>query len=378
MMFKALSYFEFLKDLISDRYSCFVAETPEDTQRCLDIRKTIFGDELKRKLTKVKYSPADMDQYDERSVHIACLDNKTNQIVGSVRITRAMDMANSPEDVRAYRMDLFPTEMWPRMWIASRLAVLKEHRHGPAALNLARECYKYCFANDCLVSLIVCEPNFYPMYRRLGYVPLGKVTPSPFGGYRLPLYFVIHDYEHMQAVSSPFLSIAKEHDLPDHDQGILWAKNFQKTLATSELGYETLQDSEDFNSDISLFENMSEESKDQVIRNAVRIDCNFGDLVMGKDAGDKNFGIVNKGALEVSVSPERSLIIGEGEIFGEIAFLLNTPRSADIIAASDETEVILFSLSAVQKIKSQEDQAVFWRNLARILAQRVLASNITQ
>lgn len=377
-MKKTFNYLAFFRDYLTKRYNCFVATTPEDIKACLDIRMEVFGDELNRDDDEknIKYSPADPDKYDEISIHVACRDKKSDEIVGSVRITPAHHFKDDSKNIKAYRLDRFTEDFYPQVSVVSRLAVKKAHRDSPAGLKLASECYNYCLSHNYLISLIVCEPNFYPMYRRMGYVPIGKVTPSPFGGYRLPLYFVLHDYETMRNVHSPFLKVAKELDYPELSKGIMWAKKFQKSFTNTDFGYEAMTDSDEFDTEVSLFENMSEEAQDQIIKNAIKIDCNFGDVVIAKDAGDKNFGIVNQGALQVNFSDNRSLVIGEGEIFGEIAFLLNTPRSADIVAASDETEVVLFSLSAVQKIEDVEEQNVFWKNLARILARRILVSNM--
>lgn len=375
-MSKVLNYIEFLKDYITDRYECRIAKSQTEIEACLNIRKVVFGSELKRDLAKsTAYSPADRDSWDDQSIHIACIDTKTKTSIGSVRITPAHLMQRDTHSIETYRLDLFKPEMLQQTVVASRLAVLSEHRNSPAGMLLACECYRYSLSHNYILSLIMCEPNFYPMYRKLGYVPLGKVNASSLGGYRLPLYSVIHDYEQMRRVGSPFLKIAKELGMPGNATGILWARDFQNHNSLSDLGYETMQDSDEVDAKTSLFDHLSEESQDQIIKNAIKIDCQYGDVVMARDSGDRNFGFVNKGALEIEISPNKSIIIGEGEIFGEIAFLLNTPRSADIIAANDDTEVILLSLSAVKKIDSLEDQCQFWQNLSRILARRILNSN---
>lgn len=85
--------------------------------------------------------------------------------------------------------------------------------------------------------------------------------------------------------------------------------------------------------------------------------------------------MVHKGALEVSTLSGQTIVLAEGDVFGEVAFLLHTSRSAALTAATDDTEVILFSLSAVNKISSMEDQSLFWKNMAKVLARRLIVKN---
>ena len=69
------------------------------------------------------------------------------------------------------------------------------------------------------------------------------------------------------------------------------------------------------------------------------------------------------------------VLLGEGDIFGELAFILNSKRTAEVIAASPDTEIVLFNISALDSLENEADKVVIWQNLSRVLAQKVVLTN---
>ena len=49
--------------------------------------------------------------------------------------------------------------------------------------------------------------------------------------------------------------------------------------------------------------------------------------------------------------------------------------TAQVVAASPNTEVVLFNEEALNSLDLESDKAVIWRNLAKVLAQRVVMTN---
>ena len=105
------------------------------------------------------------------------------------------------------------------------------------------------------------------------------------------------------------------------------------------------------------------------------IKCREGEVLITENDGGKSFGFIQKGIVKVLIGSKTIVMLGEGDIFGEIAYILNTKRTAQVIAASPDTEIVLFSDSAINSLENNEDRAVVWRNLARVLAQRVVLTN---
>ena len=102
------------------------------------------------------------------------------------------------------------------------------------------------------------------------------------------------------------------------------------------------------------------------------IKCNLDDVLAVEHDGGKALGIVRRGMVKVIKGDKTVALLGEGDVFGEIASILNMNRSANLVAATSDTEVLLFSVSAIKRLKDQSDKTIIWQNLAIILARKVL------
>ncbi len=359
-------------DSLSVRYECTVAQGPE-LAKCLAVREQVFGVELRRDAPS-GYSPAKQDEFDAVSTHLACRDTKTGEIIGAVRITPANHFKGHKLYDKEYALHEFPSDLLPRIAIVSRFAVLRDHRgKGHAGILLANECYRWGITQFVL-SCIVCEPNLFPAYRELGFRPLAGALPSPFGGYRLPLFLVPHDYDFLKQVGSPFYSIAREQGFPKENAGRDWQLYFSLEEEDAVSGFSQVSETEAVEFHTSITQGLTDKGKKQLLSHAVKIDGKFKDVVLATGDGGKSLGFVKKGALEVNKGGRVQAVLGEGEIFGEVGFVLGTPRTANVTVASEKAEIVLLSLHAFEKLASEADLACAWKNLARILAQRLVSS----
>lgn len=356
----------FVLERLSGRYECMIATDPFDRKTCLAIRQEVFGDELKR---QNKDSPAHEDQFDQESIFIACRDSRSNKIIGTVRLTLAIHFKGHEKYFQEYALHLFSDQLLDRIYIASRLVILKKYRRSSAAFGMVLKCYEQAIKQDIPLSVIVCEPNLYPMYRGLGYRPLSRVLRSPFGGFRLPLVLLVHDYKHLKSVGSAFLSVAKKQGSPDNPEGMAWYLDRSSQQGGAELGFEILTHDQDKTPESQLLKDLNQNARDTLLNKGVAIRCQLGDMILARGAGGRNLGIVKKGAVEVMLNDRIVALLGEGDLFGETAFLLDVPRTADLITAEDGTEIIQLSFSAIEKL-SDRDRALFWKNMATILAKR--------
>lgn len=355
----------------NSRYECLQAEGA-DLKKSFEICAEVFGEELKRSRVSSK-SLSGTDFMDGRSIHLLCRDKKDGSYAGTIRMTRASEIHTIPDYEKEYHLGYFPARFLPHVVIVSRLAVRKKHRRGIAGLLLAMKCYEAGLDTlGCKVSVINCEPGLFPFYRFLGYKPLAPVFVSNLGGYRLPLYLILHDYEHLNSVRSPFYQLARERGFPKETRGLEWQAMYQVKHGTISTGYTIVEGAgfKDYHSQIT--EDLSEKGRREILARASHIRCRPGDTVMAKGDGGRNIGFVKKGALEVRDDGHVLAVMGEGDIFGEIAYVLDVPRTADLIATTPDTEIVLLGLSSISRLSSVKDQAVVWRNLSRILARRLI------
>ena len=105
------------------------------------------------------------------------------------------------------------------------------------------------------------------------------------------------------------------------------------------------------------------------------INCKPGDRVLKKGNVAQNMFVVLSGELEVRDGDLPVARLTKGDLMGEVAFLMNIPRSADVYAIADGTSVLSLSESAVRK-HFREDPAIaaqMMLNISKILCQKLLA-----
>jgi len=80
---------------------------------------------------------------------------------------------------------------------------------------------------------------------------------------------------------------------------------------------------------------------------------------------------VQRGAVQVEVGGRVVSMLGEGELFGEMAVVLGTTRTAKVVAVGDDTRVLMLSQTCLDRLKDPADVTQVWRNIARVLAMRL-------
>ena len=82
-------------------------------------------------------------------------------------------------------------------------------------------------------------------------------------------------------------------------------------------------------------------------------------------------GFVQQGIVQVEDGGRVIAVLGEGELFGEMAVVLNTTRTANVVAVGSDTRVLMLSQTCLDRLKNPKDVTQVWRNLARVLATRL-------
>jgi MFS family permease len=84
-----------------------------------------------------------------------------------------------------------------------------------------------------------------------------------------------------------------------------------------------------------MFSHLAAPLLEQVARRMVPIDLAAGDVVIQQGQHGEHFFIVESGRLDVSVDNRPRPSLGPGDSFGEIALMLDRPRTATVVAATD-------------------------------------------
>jgi hypothetical protein len=124
---------------------------------------------------------------------------------------------------------------------------------------------------------------------------------------------------------------------------------------------------------ISAFHGFTEEEVDRCLERSNVIDCAAGDHVLKKGGAARNVFVVLDGTLEVRDEDQVVGVLREGDVFGEMAFLLHQPRSADTFAVVDGTRVLSLSERTLREMIDDDPvvAAKLLMNISRMLSVRL-------
>ena len=127
---------------------------------------------------------------------------------------------------------------------------------------------------------------------------------------------------------------------------------------------------------VALFKHIDRDEVTALLHQASRINFIAGELVFAEGAEGHSMYVVTQGAFEVyrTVGGRNVHIarIAPGEHFGEIALLVNRPRSASVRAV-EPSVVIRVSKRAV--LAERNAAALLYRNMAQLMATRLVAAD---
>jgi CRP-like cAMP-binding protein len=109
----------------------------------------------------------------------------------------------------------------------------------------------------------------------------------------------------------------------------------------------------------------------------VIIHCERGDRIIEAGNAAKSVLVVLSGYVEVRHrNGDLQVVLGPGDVMGEVAFLLNMPRTAHIIAASERVSVLCLDQPCLNRLLKYDTAMAnkLLMNLCRCLCQRLVQS----
>jgi len=97
-----------------------------------------------------------------------------------------------------------------------------------------------------------------------------------------------------------------------------------------------------------------------------------GEIIFREREAGAEFFVVKSGSVAIRHGNKTLQVLGEGEIFGEMALIDSEPRSATVTA---ETDVVIVPVSEKQFLFMTSEAPYFALNVMRVLAKRLRASN---
>lgn len=353
-------------DLWIEQYRAYFPVNKEEVQDCLQLLHeagTLDGASAEN-----GFDPA-------YSLLAACQDTRTGEIIACMRLSDALKAKALPEKAEQYRLNLFDERQLPSIVIFSQLAIHPAHQKTQAMLVLLSHCFIESLKAGGQAALMSCDPGFFSIYKRLGMRPVGQLGKTPDGYFRIPM-ICLPDQDYLSIINSPVLPLLREVDFDLYQPFCQWYYQLVRENSALQVGSAFFpENAEDFSGGHAVTEGLTEKGREAFMKNAQAIICQEGEVLITENEGGKSFGYVRKGIVNVEIGGKTVVILGEGDIFGEIAYILSSKRTANVVAASPDTEVVIFSESAVNSLEEESDRTAIWRNLARVAARRVVLTN---
>ena len=265
------------------------------------------------------------------------------------------------------------------------LVVRAEHRGTLLAPQLLAAAYDAFRAAGGELIFLSCMANMVPLYEVMGWRRYKAGNSDSDAGFTLPMVMIAGDWTYFETVKSPLLENVQMHApnltlgdwfevaYPEHSRPasirVLGRQEFLLSFAMR------LNDPS-----IPLLDDMDGDEKEFLFLSAGHRDVKLGEAVLYKgDTGTEMYLIID-GAVEVTESPrgQRRVLttLGAGQLFGEAAFLMRTPRTADVTAITD-SQLVALDIDGFAKLGNEHPAVAMkvLRNLSRALCLRLYAHN---
>jgi hypothetical protein len=307
-----------------------------------------------------------------------CYARDGAEVVAATRMTWGGD-GFSDRQIDQYQLAPFLAELPPDlMGVGERNTVLPSHRGTGVLDQLLAYSSTATNVHDLRVVFGCCEPHLLSLYLKMGqrtYAPHN--INSPQAGYLIPLVSFVPDAEALRGVG------------PATAPGQLPACVETVLARGPSVRSEVLSAPEDYWSEIrrnldeldaqrvSTFDGFTDEEARRCVARSTIIECAQGDRVLKRGGTARNIFVVLDGTLEVRDDDAIVNVLTAGDAFGEMAFLLERPRSFDVDAATDNTRVLSLSEGALRTMIAEDATiaAKLLLNLSRMLCVKLIRAN---
>ncbi len=304
----------------------------------------------------------------------ACEDTRTNEIVACLYLNNIADLQEDPAQKKAFNLGLFEEKWQAETAVLSPIFFRTNEQRSLISQVLISHCFIEILKAGGQALVISCDIGYFSVFKRFGLRPIGSLQNDAGNGHSIPMIF-LPDWEYLSLIDSPVLDLLRGSNFPAFQPICQWYYQLVRQHSELQIGSAFYPEhEEDVEKHLALTEGLSESGLEQFLASAMVVKCREGEVLISENDAGKAIGYIQKGIVQVVIGGKTKVTLSEGDIFGEIAFILHTKRSAQVVAAGSDTEIVLFSEKAIHSL-GVEDKMVIWRNLSRVLAQRLVLTN---
>ena len=303
-----------------------------------------------------------------------CEDTRTNKMVACLCLNDVAELSEDRTKKEAFNLSLFKEEWLMEMAVLTPIYFQVNEDKALISQVLISHCFIEILKAGGQALVIPCDIGFFSIYKRFGLRPIGSLRNDLGDGHSIPM-ILLPDWEYLSLIHSPVLDMFQSSHFPPYQDICQWYYRLVRENSELQIGsafYPEQQD--DFAKHHALTEGLSSKGLERFLDSAMVVKCREGEVLISENDAGKAIGYIQKGIVHVVIGGKTVVLLSEGDIFGEIAFILNTKRSAQVIAAGPDTEIVLFSSKTIHSL-GEGDKMIVWRNLSRVLAQRLVLTN---
>jgi hypothetical protein len=312
-----------------------MAETEEEKLAVYRLRYDVYVEEMGRYAGAADHAKRLLVEPEDETARIFYAA-EGGEVVATSRFSWGGDAPFSKRQIEHYQLEPFLAELRREtMAVGERGMVVPRLRGSEVFQELGRASRR--FVNEKRIQLIfgACEPHLLSLYLGQGSRTYAKQNVnSPEAGYLIPIVSVVEDVAYLRRIGSPTADTAVDFGddarIPDcvdrlitqtgsvtsqrlSPAGSYWG---EVQRAIGELG----------EANLSALDGLTEEEAARCLDRSNIIECRAGDRVLKKGGVARNMFVVLDGTLEVRDAGALLRVLGPGDVFGEIAFLLGRPR----------------------------------------------------
>lgn len=320
------------------------------------------------------------DRLDHSALQIYVADTNRREIAASVRLNTGLSdpsLAHLAQGFGAFREFGVAS-----LSLSGQLVISPKWASSMAASLALCAVYKLARQHGSRFDFSQCSPSLVPLYQRLGYRRFRENFVDEELGYQVPMVLLTEDFAHLTRVNSPLVQIARNMTNPVIT-GNWFARNFPDYALAP---VTAAMDDDEFwhflarklnqppTAGIPLLEGLAYPEAMAFIRAGSVLNCRKDVPILKTGQLGREMFVILSGEVRVLAGPEKAEVarLKRGDIFGELAYLSEAPRTADVVT-TDETELLVLNQEIVRRImeKMPAIAAKVLFNLSLILCERV-------
>jgi len=299
-----------------------------------------------------------------------------------LRIHLGMDGAIPDPFKTVYDLERFVTTVpYENMSVVTRFMVNRAHRHTQVSFQLIHANSEFHLLQGIQLGFIACSPHLLNLYLALGFRTFTKNYSDAEVGFVVPMAYVVRDLVYLESIASPLSGLTAKYVtpaeippwvdsvLPTHssvrserfDQGQYWSDLYGLLTEKSQGKY-------------YIFDGLSDDQIKLLLGKGHVIQCRNGELVVRKGTVSHGIFLLLSGVLEVRDDHRAINVLGRGEVFGELGFLLDSPRTANVYAVGDDVRILSLDDQTLRGLMTTDalTSAQFLLNLSKVLCLRLV------